>query len=80
MFFSEDPDLSIYFEEVAEKTKEPQKAASFVGTILIGRLKNKNKTLTIKILINEIAGPKIIDSGIIEKNINKLFSKYLFSM
>jgi len=42
--------------------------------------KNKNKTLTIKILINEIAGPKIIDSGIIEKNINKLFSKYLFSM
>ncbi len=45
LFFSEDPDLSIYFEEVAEKTKEPQKAASFVGTILIGRLKNENKTL-----------------------------------
>ncbi|MBT5016134.1 Asp-tRNA(Asn)/Glu-tRNA(Gln) amidotransferase subunit GatB [Candidatus Peregrinibacteria bacterium] len=45
LFFSEDPKLADFFEEVAETTKEPQKSASFVGTILLGRLKNDNKNL-----------------------------------
>jgi len=45
IFFSEDPELSQYFETAAT-AGDPKGAASFVGTILIGRLKNEGKTLS----------------------------------
>ncbi len=45
LFFSEDPDLASYFEEIAEITKEPKKTASFVGTVLLGRLKIDNLSI-----------------------------------
>lgn len=45
LFFSEDPALGEYFEEVAKTTKDPQKTASFVGTVLLGRLKNEGLNL-----------------------------------
>lgn len=42
LFFSEDPEIASYFEEVAERSADPKSAASFVGTVLLGRLKSEN--------------------------------------
>jgi aspartyl-tRNA(Asn)/glutamyl-tRNA(Gln) amidotransferase subunit B len=42
MFFSEDKALADYFQTVAERSKDPAKAASFVGTILMAKLKEDN--------------------------------------
>lgn len=44
-FFSEDPALADYFEAVARGSGDGPKAASFVGTVLLGRLKSDGKTL-----------------------------------
>lgn len=44
-FFSEDTVLADYFEAVAKGSGDGPKAASFVGTILLGRLKSDGKTL-----------------------------------
>ncbi len=44
-FFSEDPALADYFEAVAKGSGDGPKAASFVGTVLMGRLKSQGKTL-----------------------------------
>ena len=41
LFFSEDPELAKFFEEVAKK-EDPKRAAAYVGTVLLGRL-NKDQ-------------------------------------
>lgn len=73
LFFSEDPDLANYFETVAKGSKEPQKAASFVGTILVGRLKEKNLAIhDTKIKPEEMTRLiQVVKEGTISNNVAK---------
>ncbi len=73
LFFSEDPDLANYFEEIAESTKEPKKAASFVGTVLLGRLKEENTSLRdCKITAKQMARLLgMVKEGIISNSVAK---------
>ena len=73
LFFSEDPSLANFFEEVAGKSNNAKKAASFVGTILVGRLKEENQALcdckiTPEHMIQLI---KVVEEGIISNNVAK---------
>jgi len=44
-FFSEEPEIANYFQKVVDVSKSPAKAASFLGTVLMGKLKEENKSL-----------------------------------
>lgn len=45
LFFCEDAQLATYFEQVAKESGDAAKSASFVGTILVGRLRTDNVAL-----------------------------------
>jgi aspartyl-tRNA(Asn)/glutamyl-tRNA(Gln) amidotransferase subunit B len=81
LFFSEDPALANYFEEVASITKEPQKSASFVGTVLLGRLKNDGLNLSdCKIKATDMAALiQLVKAGDISNNTakNEVFEEML---
>lgn len=73
LFFSEDPELGEYFEKVVKTTKDPQKTASFVGTILLGRLKNEGLNLNeCKITSTDMSSLiSLVNSGDISNNTAK---------
>jgi aspartyl-tRNA(Asn)/glutamyl-tRNA(Gln) amidotransferase subunit B len=73
LFFCEEPKLARFFEEVAEGSGEHKKAASFVGTVLLGRLKNDGKSLgDCKITSEQMTNlVKLIAKGDISNNIAK---------
>ncbi|MFA6024665.1 MAG: Asp-tRNA(Asn)/Glu-tRNA(Gln) amidotransferase subunit GatB [Candidatus Gracilibacteria bacterium] len=72
-FFSEDPALAKYFEEVAEKSKNPKAAASFVGTILVKRLKDEGQWIeNSAIQADQLAELiRLVDEGKISNTIAK---------
>ena len=72
-FFAEDAKIAKLFEETAKATQNPKVASSFVGTVLISRLKEAGKTLsdspvTTAHLIELI---QMIDAGKISNNVAK---------
>ncbi len=81
-FYTEDSKLAEYFEEVAKATN-PKSANSFVGTILIKRLKDAGKTIsdspvTTAQLIELI---QLVEEGTISNNVAKsdLFDEMMSS-
>ena len=72
-FFSEDARMAKLLEEVAGKTGNPKTSASFVGTVLVSRLKDSGKTLSDSPIKAEhlIDLIKLIDSGAISNNVAK---------
>lgn len=82
-FFSEDSKMAKIFEEVAIATGNPHSSASFIGTVLVSRLKESGKTIS-ETAINAthiIELIKLIDSGKISNNVAKgeLFDEMLSS-
>lgn len=72
-FFAEDSKFSKLFEEIAKATQNPKTAASFVGTVLVSRLKESGKNLadspvSAAHLVELI---QLIDSGAISNNVAK---------
>jgi aspartyl-tRNA(Asn)/glutamyl-tRNA(Gln) amidotransferase subunit B len=82
-FFSEDAKIAKMFEEVSIATGNPHSSASFIGTVLVNRLKESGKTLS-ESAINAshiIELIKLVDSGKISNNVAKgeLFAEMLLS-
>ena len=73
LFFSEDPQMATYFETVAEQSGDHKKTASFVGTVLLGKLKNEGETLgECKVKATQLAELiKLITAGDISNNVAK---------
>lgn len=72
-FLSDEPLLARYFEEVAEKSGNYKTASSFVGTILVKRLKDEGKwiedsPISAAQLVELI---QLIDQGTISNNVAK---------
>lgn len=72
-FLSEDPALARYFEEVVKGSGNAKAAASFVGTILVKRLKDENRWIKDSPVQAEdlVELIKMIDSGAISNNVAK---------
>lgn len=72
-FFSEDARMARLLEEVSGATGNPKTSASFVGTVLVSRLKDSGKTLSDSPIKAEhlIELIKLIDSGAISNNVAK---------
>ncbi|MFA4814567.1 MAG: Asp-tRNA(Asn)/Glu-tRNA(Gln) amidotransferase subunit GatB [Candidatus Gracilibacteria bacterium] len=72
-FFSEDPALARYFEEVAEKSGNTKTAGSFVGTVLVKKLKDENKRIQDSPVSAEQLAEliKLVDEGTISNNVAK---------
>jgi len=73
IFYSEDPDLAQYFEEVARLSKNPGISNSFVLTVLVSRLKEKNINIQSSPISPENLAELVtlIDEGVISNNIAK---------
>lgn len=72
-FFSEDAKMAKLFEEVAIETKNGKAAASFIGTILISKLKEKAKRLNEAKITKDhlIELIKLVDKNQISNNVAK---------
>lgn len=72
-FLSDEPLLARFFEEVAEKSGNYKTASSFVGTILVKRLKDEGKWIEDSPISTEQLAElvKLIDSGTISNNVAK---------
>lgn len=72
-FFVSDVDLANYFEEVAKTSKNNKTANSFVGTILVKRLKDEGKWISDSpISAAQLAELiQLIDEGVISNNVAK---------
>ncbi|MFA5792893.1 MAG: Asp-tRNA(Asn)/Glu-tRNA(Gln) amidotransferase subunit GatB [Candidatus Gracilibacteria bacterium] len=82
-FFAENSKTAKLFEQVAIATKNPRSSASFIGTVLISKLKESNKTMeesgiTAEHIIQLI---RLVDAGTISNNVAKgeLFEEMLLS-
>lgn len=73
LFFSEDPKRATYFETVTSGTKDPKSTASFVGSVLLGRLKADAKSIDESPITpeNMIELLALIKKGDISNNIAK---------
>jgi aspartyl-tRNA(Asn)/glutamyl-tRNA(Gln) amidotransferase subunit B len=73
LYFCETPQLAQFFEDVAIESKDAKKAASFVGTVLIGKLKNEGLTLNeCKIKSTDMAKLiTLINDDVISNNVAK---------
>lgn len=72
-FFSEDPSIARFYESVAESSGNPKTAASFVGTVLVKRLKDEGKWIQDSPVSAEQLSEliKLIDEGTISNNVAK---------
>lgn len=73
LFYSEDRELAELFESVASSTKEPALAHSFIGTILVGKLKEEHlKLIDSKITTEQLTELiELIKAGTISNNVAK---------
>ena len=72
-FLSEDPILANYFEEVVKKSGNAKTANSFVGTILVKRLKDEGKWIEDSPVSSDQLAEliRLIDEGNISNNVAK---------